>query len=376
MLQATGITDRAQHLQVTIAPLQTTDAIESEWTQLQARVCHPVFLDWLWIGQVLAQAPDAPLVIRVTDGQMLCGLALAWCRRERRHGLLHSTVAYLNQTGLPNHDQVWIEYNGLLGDDARGSLLQLATGALLDGGFCDEVHLSMLPATPGEALLQTRPHARCQYPVVGHLCDLGQARDRNQRMIDSFSSNTRHQLRRSRKRLEARYGAARLEPAQSVEQALAFFDEAGHWHRQRWPDSGFANPVFVEFHRGLIKRGLDHGSVSLFRLCFGDQVLGVFYFLLHDGCASFYLQGVREEADGKSKPGLTAHWLLMEHFLDQGMNVYDFMGGDSQYKRQLANARQDFVTLRVHNGDGRFRVEDGLRRLRQRLRRTSDASDQ
>ena len=107
-------------------------------------------------------------------------------------------------------------------------------------------------------------------------------------------------------------------------------------------------------------------AFSFFRLAFGGQVIGVFHFLIRRGCAYFYLQGVREETDGKLKPGLTAHCLLMQHMLEAGFDSYDFMGGDSQYKRQLADQRRGFTIQRRHSGAWRFRLEDGLRELKRR----------
>jgi CelD/BcsL family acetyltransferase involved in cellulose biosynthesis len=225
----------------------------------------------------------------------------------------------------------------------------------------------MLPAPLAQELCSGLSGAQIQYEVAGFQTDLKTPREQGKAIIDSLSSNTRHQVRRSLRLYENAHGRAQVVPAQSTEEAITMFHEAGSWHRSRWLDSGYNNPAFIEFHETLIKRGFDHGNIKLFRIVFGNHVVGVFYFLLIEGCAYFYLQGLRSESNNKLKPGLNAHCLLMQHFLKQGYDVYDFMGGESQYKRQLCNQQNAFMTLRVHNGRWRFLLEQQARQLKHRL---------
>ena len=104
------------------------------------------------------------------------------------------------------------------------------------------------------------------------------------------------------------------------------------------------------------------------RVSAGSRTVGVFFYLLAGETVYFYLQGVQPETDSKLKPGLMSHALLMQHFLERGASVYDFMGGDSQYKRQLADRTTSFMVLHWHNGALRFRLEDAARALRNRYR--------
>jgi CelD/BcsL family acetyltransferase involved in cellulose biosynthesis len=231
----------------------------------------------------------------------------------------------------------------------------------------------MLPADAGEALLGALPHGRVYQAVTGWERDLATLRSRGHSVLEGLSSNTRAQVRRSIRRYEARDGALSLRRAQSLAEAREAWELAGTWHRARWPDSGFNNPQFMNFHATLLKRGFDHGAVRLYRVAFGDETIAVCHYLCEGGALGeggtvrFYLQGVRPEADGHLKPGLTAHCVLMQHFLDEGWDSYDFMGGDSRYKRQLADRRREFLSLRVHDGSARQRLRDVARALRTRL---------
>lgn len=356
---------------VSLTPIADAAWLENDWRDLQAEVKPAVFLDWQWIGTWRdTYNPDA-VVIRICLANTVIALGIFSRQVHRRHRVIHSRIALLHQTGVSHEDQIWIEYNGLLA--VRGhevAALALAVQTLQNEGMCDEVHLSMLPSEHARLLHTQIPESHIEYEVSGFQTDLRALRDHKTEVIDSLSSNTRHQIRRSLRRYESTYKSPmQVVSARTMEEAVGIFRECGQWHRARWADSGFNNPAFVGFHEKLIKRGFDHGSAQLFRVVVGESVIGVFYFLISDRRVYFYLQGIRGESDGKLKPGLSAHALLMQHFLDQGYDMYDFMGGESQYKKQLANQENAFMTLRTHNGGWRFLLENQARQLKHRLLR-------
>ena len=349
---------------------ESLDTIRSDWERLQLQTYNPFFLSWNWIGTWLNLADAEVISARVFSQNVLLAMGLFCVREERRHGILRSRVAYLHQSGSQAEDQIWIEYNGLLGRDCDHTLLVEVATTLLEQNVCDEVHLSMLPIAglvEGDELSTRLKNGRPVLKVTGRYRDLRSLRCQSKSSIDGLSANTRSQLRRARRRMESLHGPVRLETPKSAGEALAFLHEAGELHRRRWPDSGFLNPIFVDFHEHLIKRAFDHGFVSLFRVCFGEHTAGVFYFLLDSNRAYFYLQGIRPEADGRLKPGLVCHLVLMEHFLEQGLDSYDFMGGDTQYKRQLADGEMLFHSFRSHSGHWVLRLEDTFRTLKGRL---------
>ncbi|MEL7046760.1 MAG: GNAT family N-acetyltransferase, partial [Pseudomonadota bacterium] len=168
-------------------------------------------------------------------------------------------LAFLNQSGYPDRDQVWIEYNGLAGSEAlQAPALIEATLTLFHERHADEVHLSMLPSDLGEALLEALPKARIYQRVSGWERDLGELRRRGVSVLDALSANTRYQIRRSMRGYEQRYGPLRVSGASTLEEARDIWRVAGDWHINRWTDSGFANPSFLAFHETLLKRGFDH----------------------------------------------------------------------------------------------------------------------
>lgn len=348
-----------------ILPLGNLASLCDTWTILENRVRPPVFLRWLWISTWLDTYMPNAILVKVKYRRSTVGLGLFCKKTGTRRRLMSSRRLLLHQTGEAAQDQIWMEYNGLLALPMHEvPSLELAVAKLIAEHNCDEVHLSMLPRETGAALSSALPTARISQGITGYLRHLGHAREQGDDILAALSPNTRYQIRRSIRGYTARYGEPRIEAARDVDDALAAFHEAGIWHRQRWPDSGFDNPAFTAFHETLIKRGFDHNNAMLYRVIAGDHPVGVFFYLRSDQCVHFYLQGVAPESDGKLKPGLMSHALLMQHFMEQGYSHYDFMGGDSQYKQQLADETIEFMTIDVHNGALRFRLEDCARRAR------------
>ncbi len=96
----------------------------------------------------------------------------------------------------------------------------------------------------------------------------------------------------------------------------------------------------------------------------GESTIAILYFYLVGKDVYFYLQGINYESDQKLKPGLVAHALATQHYLDRGMHKYDYMGGYSQYKCQLSNPAEDLVTLCIQKPSGIFWLENICRKIK------------
>ncbi|WOJ98301.1 GNAT family N-acetyltransferase [Congregibacter brevis] len=357
---------RIGEYQVSITRLEKNTDLATDWLKLEKQVNPSIFTSWLWISTWLDQiAPPPALLAKVYANQEIVALGVFILKKETRYSLLSSNTARLHQTGLEHEDQVWIEYNALLASPEHKIPALLAVERVLfNEGYCDELKISMLSTTPDSSAYLDRENVNVDLEVVGYKRNLALCRQKKATVLQAVSSNTRQQIRRSMRLYSEQFGKPTILDAQTAEEALRMFDEAGSFHKQRWIDSGFHNAAFTDFHKDLIKRGFDHGNIRLSQLHVGNRLLGVFYFMIYGNTAYFYLQGLRHENNGKLKPGLCGHSLLMQDFLDQGVDEYDFMGGDSQYKQQLADCKNAFVSVRTHNGDWKFLIEDGARHLK------------
>lgn len=355
---------------VTRTPIDDLDGLRKKWEELETRADASFFLGWPWIGSWLATfAPAADVVeVRHEDRTVLLGvLVLA---RQRRHGVLTSRMLHLHRTGDPIADRVWIEHNGFLVDREhhRAATLAALEHLVKEHDDWDELVVGEMERENAELFAECGL-ARVDLshsPSFG--VDLAALRASGTSFLGSLSRNTRAQVRRSIRRFDDA-GPLELRSATSVEEARVWLDELAAVHRARWGSepahgSGFAHPPFVAFHLRLLEAAGARDGVALSRVTAGDETIAWLYHFRRAGRVSFYLSAIPLPADPQLKPGLVAHALSIQHHLDAGAALYDFLGGDAQYKRSLGAPLPDQLTISLQ----RRRLKLGLERASRRLK--------
>lgn len=287
----------------------------------------------------------------------------------KRHGF--KTVGYLNRTGNIKLDQPWIEYNDFLVDsscenEARTSLIAHCFDTL----NCDELVVGASLKTILASFSLYFKKMRVEWYSQTYKIDLKSFSNKAE-FLSSLSSNTRYQIHRA-EREYGKSGAALVEKASTADQALAWLSDAAPYHIARWGDtrvgSGFENNYFVNFHKGLINSLFPNGKIDLLKISFGGQTIAYLYNFIVDKCAYFYLSANIYSGKTKhTKPGLVAHALAIEHYIKQGFDTYDFMGGESQYKRSLATQGEPMSIVRFQRDNMYIRLENQLRAFKQTL---------
>ena len=357
-------------------------ALRKAWTRLEARAEITFYLSWSWIGAWIGEAglPDWVLVGRA-EGEIV---ALGLLRRalRRRHGFVRSRSIFLNETGDPEKDVIFIEYNGLLTDHRFGRLevqalaflrAQQRTIGRFDevqlGGFVEEAHDAVRKAG-----FRTQVHALKTTAFV----DLAAIRAGGGEYLARVSANTRSQIRRALKIYQTR-GPLLLERARSSDEALAFFEDMGVLHERRWRqrDTGGAwrFPFLVAFHRRVIETSFPEGGIDIVRVTCGGEPIGYIHCLVRSGWYGSYLSGFAYEEDNKVKPGLVSFYLYIEHLLKTDAQVLDFLAGDHRYKTSLGQPGPNMYWFRVQEKRPQLLLEDALRWAKQRLRRRSSGGD-
>jgi len=350
---------KISHYELTDIP-----ALGRDWQALEQKADISFFLSWHWIGTWLDVYQPQVFVVRAerADGS-LCGLGLMSRSRELRHGVLHTNVLRLHQTGDRAQDQIWIEYNGFLTDmaDSLQTEQQLADYLCQRFPEWDELVLGAIDAQKARQLQQHNPlylHERWSAPCFG--VDLQQLRTEQQSYLSALTHNTRYQIRRS-ERIYQRFGPLHLRRPETTAQALQWFDQIAPLHIRRWGSaahqSGFANPQFVGFHRELIARSWQHQQVDLVALYAGETHVATFYNLMYRNKVYFYLSGIEAVADNKEKPGLLGHSYCVQQYLEQGVDFYDFMGGNERYKTQLGKWHSRLVQVALQRPRLKLKLE-------------------
>jgi CelD/BcsL family acetyltransferase involved in cellulose biosynthesis len=338
-------------VRITVSAVRSLAAVETSWRALEAESDPSFFQSWTWVGCLAEERFPHPVLLRALRNDRVVGLALLNCTP----GPLGSEILWLNESGNPTLDAVFVEHNGvLLARDAAELLpaclhallrAPIAPGTQTGGGWgrrlrlagVDAAHLAAAQQVGVVHLLEQRPA-----PFV----DVAALPIEPDGYLATLSANTRYQVRRSKRRL-ARLGPLEVRQAETVAEGLAFLDALAALHQNTWTKRGergaFAAPGFLRFHRNLVARALPRGEVGLLRITAGSQVLGYLYNLrLRDRVFSyqsgFDYTAVAAVAGPHAKPGITCHHAAILRAQAEAARAYDFLAGPDRYKTSLTRA--------------------------------------
>lgn len=355
-----------------LEPLPPLPQLEAQWRDLESRSDHSFFLTWWWIGAWLEHLPpeNRPRLLRVELGDSLAGLGIVCARRISRR-IATSNALYLNSTGDPRYDELTIQYNGLLTQrGVEGWVLRAAVEQLLvephwDELYIDGFHRPDLTEVMANAGLLTDVLRRSP----GYRVDLDELRATGRPYVESLSSRSRQHLRRSFREAE-KLGELSFELAKTQEEGLTFLAELKALHQRSWNARGqpgsFANAFFDEFHADFVASHFAKGVVQLLRMKVGGHPVGYLYSFVHDGRVYVYQSAFdRAFCDTSSwRPGIVCHARAVELNLAAGMRVYDFMGADDRYKKDLATGGSEMVWVAFQRPRVKFRFESWGRALK------------
>jgi hypothetical protein len=359
-----------------VVPLKSYTSLPEDWLWLETRTETSFFLSWSWIGTWLKSyfpnIDDASVdVLCVHYNGELVALSLLYKSVFSQWKRFSSKRLHINQTGNPVLDQIWTEYNGLLClSEHEAAVYSSAIVYLIkhyDGW--DELQVGAITKKLADNLHETSGLSRLDlWDSPSYGVDLVDLKEKKIDFLDSLSRNTRYQIRRSLK-LYADQGGIKLQFATNEFEALQYFQEISPLHMEKWGkkpgESGFSNPEFMKFHKNLISVAFQLKQVDLIKIYCGERVLGYLYNFLYKGKIYFYLSGLVSEQDSKLKPGLCAHALVIQHYMDKGYVFYDFMGGKDRYKSSLGSEHEKLYHISLQKDRLKFKVESFLRHVKQ-----------
>jgi hypothetical protein len=338
--------------------------VAADWCRLESRINGlSAFVSARWVGawwRAFA-AQLRPEILRWrNERDDVVALVIVSTRIETR-GPVRFRAAYLNATGdrivESEHNRLLClpELRARVQSDLARRLRQLGVQLLCLPGFCESEVRALRPFwSAGESV--------DGFASDDRFVPLSALRGQQPDFLQTLSSNTRQQIRRSLRQYERALGATpAVELASSTAQALAWFDELTTLHSARWldhPDGGaFTSAAAREMHRQLIAerpaamQPCGDVGVHILRVHAANQTIGMLYNLVKDGQVSFYQSGLKYEADNKLKPGLVSHALAIQCYLDAGFDEYDFLAGEatpSQYKVSLGSETRRLTWLELY----------------------------
>ena len=363
--------DNVGQYQLRILPLNACPELSEDWITLEENAETSFFLSWTWISTWLRTYQPEVDVLKVYCDERLVALSLLSRSDFSQWKRFHSRRLHIHQTGEPAQDQIWTEYNGILAcPEHEAAIYAILLPYLLEHyPDWDELVIGAISKKVADQLEGSsylKPLVLWQSPSYG--VDLLELKAEFPDYLSSLSRNTRYQVRRSFKLYDAQGGLS-LQFASNVDEALSFFKQAGPLHLEKWGagqgESGYSNPAFIKFHENLIQAAFPSGQVDLIKVSCNTRVLGYLYNFLYRDQVYFYLSGLLSEADSKLKPGLCAHSLAIQHYMDQGYQFYDFMGGQDRYKASLGKEHEELFHIALQKDHLKFKIEAFLRSMKQ-----------
>lgn len=340
------------------------------WQALEQRASANFFLSWRWIGCWLDCFVGNFYLIEARQGNQIVGLGIIV---EARHkaGLGLKKRYYLHRTGETRFDQIWIEYNDFLMLEGQESQIRqrmlstvmrkLVKKEVLVIGACES---DTFPATVIPNLAR-----QCIWETKTYTLDLERLKARHRRLDQAISRSARYQIRRSMRQYAA-LGKLAVSTATTPEAIKALLEEAHPLHVKRWGSqpgqSGFVNPYFMRFHHLMCVR--NHDVLAVSKITAGEHTVAIMYNFHWHGQVYFYLSALNYDVPiTHAKPGLVAHYLLINQALADGASRYDFMGGATRYKRTFANMESGLAVYAFQQPSLALHVENTIRDFKHRL---------
>ena len=309
------------------------------------------FQSWGWIGAWLMHvARDLqPVVIRVYTGTRLVGAGVFVSGSIKRHGFIDSRAMFLNEYPFPGKNMV-IEYNGLLAERGHENAVyeEVIRYLLREYLDYDEFHFGAIVEDAGIRRLETEANTGVDI-ITNELStawqiDLSQLAPGLDAFLASLSNNRRSQIKRSIRAYEES-GPICLFEAKNTDEALEFMEGLKALHAKRWESRGkpgaFANSLWERFHRALVSTRFDEGEIQLIRVANSRATIGYVYNLVWRNQIHVMQTGFGIPADRRLQPGYVVHAMAVILNRSKGMVLYDFMHGDSLYKRILCNQSRE-----------------------------------
>lgn len=351
--------------------------LERLWRDLEDRADGSFFTSWTWIGAWLSTMradetlPDMSLLV-ARSGETIAGLALIGSTQSGTF-LKPGTVRALHQSGVPEDDAIFIEYNDFLLDrryagPARAAMLRAIRD---DGARWREWRLNGVVPDMLRAVAQQGLAHRVVSDRVCPWVDLTKLPPGRSGYLAILSRNTRQQVQRSLRLYEAE-GDLTISAARDTQDANVILAELQALHLQSWRareghDGAFGAPRFVRFAARLVSMGISDGTVQLLRATAGGHPIGYLLNFIHRGHVYAYQSGFAYRDDNRFRPGLVTHTLAILQAREQGLRGYHFMAGEGRYKSSLANADEHLLWMTLRHDDLLSRAEDAARALKARV---------
>jgi CelD/BcsL family acetyltransferase involved in cellulose biosynthesis len=336
---------------------------EPAWRELLARsssdepMLSPLWLSTWW--RVFGADGGRQLrVVLFFDGSRLVGVAPLLARRYwYRPGIPFRRLEWLG-SGESEADEIGSDYLGVIAERRNEEAVVGAFVSALAGGELGLWDELVLPAMDGEsstasllgrALAEagiattTETTASCPYIALPTSWE---------QYLASLTSAGRYLVKRSLRDLEEwGKGEVELHDAHTSSDFERGKQILKRLHTERWGAEGrngvFGSPRFAKFHDEVMPLLLAAGALELFWLAVRGEPVAIVYNIVWKGKVYFYQCGRKIDVPKGVRPGIVIHAHAIRRAIAHGRREYDFLGGASRYKVQLATGARPLLRMRA-----------------------------
>jgi len=292
------------------------------------------------------------------DGARLVGLAPLLARRCWHRRCLPFRRLEPLGADVDEGDGVGSDYLGPIAErGAEERVADALADAIAAGRFgpCDEVVLPVmdgdrpLPQLMTAAFRRAGFTAECVQTGAAPYISLPASWEA---YLKTLSGGQRYYLRRSQRDFdEWAAGETRIEKVTTLAELAEGKRILIALHGERWAAAGQKGALsaerFAAFHDAVLPELLRAGALELLWLTVRGQPVAAVYNIVWDHKVLFYQSGRQPDVPRGVRPGIVLHAHAIRAAIDAGHREYDFLGGASQYKAQLAPASRPLVQVRA-----------------------------
>jgi hypothetical protein len=363
------------HTKIVIERFNSTEkkSVAGKWQSLERNNKTNAFLSWDWINNWLDVVTDKLFLIEAYRDGKVVGLGFFVETTRKVFGCFSIKQWWLHRTGIQQQDQMWIEYNDFLLDKSCSiAVREEMIKAVAD--FDPSVKEVIIGLSAIEELdCFTEYFAKLNFLSVstietnGYLASLSWLD--SDYLHKALSKNTRLQISRSKKILQSQ-GELSFEVFSNPQKLLELYPKIASIHIDKWKDtnegSGFSNPIFEGFHKSLVFNNTNK-MVQIAVLTLNGVDLGYLVNFVYNNKVYFYLSALQQNPDNKIKIGLTLHSEAIQYYAEQGVESYDFLGGNARYKKSLSNEKYNLAMKRYYRDEFILRFECQLKNVKMKF---------
>ncbi len=359
----------------TVKPFDISQKKElgEKWRLLEENSDSSIFLSWQWIDNWLDLVTDKLFLVEAYHEDKLVGLGFFVEKTRKVFGCFSVKQWWLHRTGIQQQDQIWIEYNDFLLDETCSETVrdQMIKAVADFDPSVKEVIIGLSGTEEIDSF--TKSFAKLNFSAAstvetnGYLASF--SRSNNDYLRETLSKNTRSQISRSKKILQSQ-GKLDFKVFSDPEKLAELYPKIASIHIDKWQEtnegSGFSNPIFAGFHKAFALNNTDE-LVQISVLSSNEVELGYLVNFVYNNKVYFYLSALQQNPDNKIKIGLTMHSEAIRYYEEQGIESYDFLGGDARYKKSLSNEKYGLAMKRYYRNEFLLRLECQLKNFKMRL---------